>query len=187
METLGKRQGSESSHIDPPSKRRRYFKPDDSDSDSESDEGFDLESYYDSTTEDRTAEDVQKFISVAFKRCLSHQKRKELAREFPKPQAAKAPETDSLLADFLGKRYPEQQDKQLSRIQTSILAACAPLTDLWSRFCIQGLSGEEDELIPVEVLKVIRASVSLIGNSSNYVSQLRRRTIIEALPASRQG
>ena len=80
------------------------------------------------------AEDVQKFISVAFKRCLSLEKRKELAREFPKPQAAKAPETDSLLGDFLGKHYPEH-DKQLSRIQTSILAACAPLTDLWSRLC----------------------------------------------------
>ena len=88
----------------PPSKRWRYFEPDASDSDSESDEGFDLESYYDSTTEDRTAEDVQKFISVAFKRCLSHQKRKELAREFPKPQAAKAPETDSLLGDFLSEK-----------------------------------------------------------------------------------
>ena len=186
MEALRRRQGPESSHTDPPSKRRRYFEPDDSDNDSESDEGFDLKSYYDSATEDRTAEDVQKFISVAFKRCLAHQKRKELAREFPKPQAAKAPETDSLLGDFLGKRYPEQQDKQLSRIQTSILAACAPLTDLWSRLCDQGLSGEEDELIPVEeVLKVIRASVALIGNSSNYVSQLRRKTIIEALPADK--
>jgi len=30
-----------------------------------------LESYYDSTTEDSMAEDVQKFISVAFKRCLT--------------------------------------------------------------------------------------------------------------------
>ena len=103
-----------------------------------------------------------------------------------KPQVAKAPETDPLFADFLGKRYPEQQDKQLSRIQTSILAACAPLTDLWSKLCDQGLSGEEDELIPVEeVLKIIRASLSLIGNSSNYVSQLRRKTIIEALPADK--
>ena len=152
MESLGKRQGPESSHTDPPSKRWRYVEPDDSDNESE---GFDLESYYDSTTE---AEDVQKFISVAFKRCLSHPKRKEFAREFPKLQVAKAPETDSLLEDFLGKRYPEQQDKQLSRIQTPILAACAPLTDLWSRLWDQGLSGEEDELIPVEeVLKVIRA------------------------------
>ena len=186
LETVAKKQGPESSHAEPPAKRRRYFEPEDSDSDSESEEGFDLESYYDSATEDRTAEDVQKFISVAFKRCLSHQKRKELAREYPKPQVAKAPETDPLLADFLGKRYPEQQDKQLSRIQTSILAACAPLTDLWSNLCDQGLSGEEDELIPVEeVLKVIRASLALIGNSSNYVSQLRRKTIIEALPADK--
>ena len=44
----------------------------------------------------------------------------------------------------------------------------------------------EDELTPVEeVLKVIRASLALIGNSSNYVSQLRRKTIIEALPADK--
>ena len=85
-----------------PSKRQWYFEPEDSHSDSESD----LESYYDTATKDRTAEDVRKFISVAFKRCLSHQKRKELAREYPKPQVAKAPETDPLLADFLGKRYP---------------------------------------------------------------------------------
>ena len=182
MEALGKRQGPESSHTDPPSKRRRYFEPDDSDSDSESDEGFDLESYYDSATEDRTAEDVQKFISVAFKRCLAHQKRKELenfqSHRQPKPQK----QTHSLQISW----GSVIQDKQLSRIQTSILAACAPLTDLWSRLCDQGLSGEEDELIPVEeVLKVIRASVALIGNSSNYVSQLRRKTIIEALPADK--
>ena len=178
--------GPETSHAEPPAKRQRYFKQEDSESESESEEVFDLESYYESATEDRTAEGVQKFISVAFKRCLSRQKRKELAREYPKPQVAKAPETDPLLADFLGKRYPEQQDKQLSRIQTSILAACAPLTDLWSKLCDQGLSGEEDELIPVEeVLKIIRASLALIGNSSNYVSQLRRKTIIEALPADK--
>ena len=137
MESLGKRQGPESSHTHSPSKPQQCFQPDDTDSDSESDEGFNLESYYDSTTEDRTAEDVQKFISVAFKRCLPHRKRKELAREFPKLQAAKAPETDSLLPDFLGKRYP-QQDKQLSRIQTSILAACSPLTELWSSYAIRG-------------------------------------------------
>ena len=137
MESLGKRQGPESSHTHPHQKRQHCFEPDDTDSNSESDEGFNLESFYDSTTEDRMAEDVQKFISVAFKRCLSHRKRKELAKEFPKPQAAKAPETDSLLADFLGKSYPEQ-DKQLSRIQTSILAACPPLTDLWSSYAIRG-------------------------------------------------
>ena len=53
------------------------------------------------------------------------------------------------------------------------------------QLCDQGLSGEEDELIPAEeVLKVIRASVALIGNA-NYVSQLRRRTIIEALLAEK--
>ena len=109
-ETVVKKQGPEYSHADPPAKRRWYFEPEDSDSDSESEEVFDLESYYDSATEDRTAEDVQKFISVAFKRYLSLQKRKEVAREYPKPQAAKASETDPLLADFLGKRYPEQQD-----------------------------------------------------------------------------
>ena len=42
----------------------------------------------------------------------------------------------------------EQQDKQLSRLQTLILAACAPLTDLWSKLCDQGLSGEKVALSP---------------------------------------
>ena len=157
----GEETGTQVLSHSPPSKRQQCFEPDDTDSNCESDQGFNLESYYDSATEDRTAEDVQKFISVAFKRCLSHRKRKELAREFPKPQAAKAPETDSLLADFLGKRYPEQ-DKQLSRIQTSILAACPPLTDLWSSYAIRGYQERKMSLIPVEeVLKVIRASVAL--------------------------
>ena len=120
LESLRKRQGPKSSHTDPPSKRQQWFKPDDSDSNSESDEGFDLESYYDSTTEDRMAEEVLKFISVAFKRCLSHQKRKELAREFPKPQGTKAPETDPLLGDFLGNviqnrtnSFPESKPRSL--------------------------------------------------------------------------
>ena len=78
-ETVAKKQGPESSHAEPPAKRRRYFEQEDSEGESESEEVFDLEAYYESATEDRTAEDVQKFISVAFKRCLSRQKRKELA------------------------------------------------------------------------------------------------------------
>ena len=57
---------------------------------------------------------------------------------------------------------------------------------MWSRLCNQGLSGEEDDLIPVkEVLKVIQTSLALFGNSSNCLSQLRRRTINEALPADK--
>ena len=91
-------------------------------------------------TQQQKIKQQKTFISVAFKRCLFHQKRKELAREYPKPQVAKAPETDPLLADFLGKHYPEQQDKQLSTIQTTFLVACTPLTDLWSRMYDQGLS-----------------------------------------------
>ena len=59
-----------------------------------------------------------------------------------------------------------------------------PLQQTYGPGCAIGLSGEEDELVE-EVLKVIRASLVLIGNSSKYVSQLRRRIIIEAMPQTR--
>ena len=87
-------------------------------------------------------------------------------------------------------RFPEEA---LSRttgqiaFQNPNLAPCnlSPSNRPVVQLCDQGLSGEEDELIPAEeVLKVIRASVALIGNA-NYVSQLRRRTIIEALLAEK--
>ena len=111
---------------------------------------------------------------------------KNLQENFQSHRQPKPQKQTIFLQISWGSVIQNNRDKQLSRIQTSILAACAPLTDLWSRLCDQGLSGEEDELIPVEeVLKVIRASVALIGNSSNYISQLRRKTIIEALPADK--
>ena len=41
------------------------------------------------------------FISVAFKRCLSHQKRKELVREYPKPQVALSGGSASMMVFLL--------------------------------------------------------------------------------------
>ena len=59
-----------------------------------------------------------------------------------------------------------------------------PLQQTYGPSCAIGLSGEEDELVE-EVLKVIQASLALIGNSSKYIYQLSRRIIIEALPADK--
>ena len=50
----------------------------------------------------------------------------------------------------------------------------------------QNLSGSQEELIPAdEVLRVLQASLVLIGNSVNYISQQRREAILSAFPTSR--
>jgi len=49
----------------------------------------------------------------------------------------------------------------------------------------QNLSGSQEELIPAdEVLRVLQASLVLIGNSVNYISQQRREAILSAFPTS---
>jgi len=176
---------AQKNHTEPPAKRRRYFEPEDSDIDSESKEVFDLKSYYDSTTEDRMAEDVQEFISVAFARLRVASEEGKTCKRISKIAGSQSSRNRPTSCRFPGEVLSRTTGQ--TAFQNSNLDPCylCPSTDFWPRLCDQGLSGEEDELIPVEeVLKVIQASVALIVNSSNYVSQLRR-SIIEVLPADK--
>ena len=77
-------------------------------------------------------------------------------------------------------------DKQLARIQASVLATYAPVINLWSQLEDQGLSGKPNDLIPVsEVLKISKTALMLIGNASNYISETRRRVAIDTVKQSR--
>ena len=77
-------------------------------------------------------------------------------------------------------------DRQLAWIQGSVLAAGAPLVKLWSQLEDQGLSGKPKDLIPVsEVLKILKTTLMLIGNASNYISETRRRVAIDTIKQSR--
>jgi len=68
----------------------------------------------------------------------------------------------------------------------SVVAAHAPITNLLSSMEEHNLSGSQEELIPAdEVLRVLQASLVLIGNSVNYISQQRREAILSTFPTSR--
>ena len=75
-------------------------------------------------------------MDTAFKKCLPRKTRKRFAEEYPRPAvtAAKVPTTGSILVDFMASDFPKKQDEQLSKIQASVIAACA---NLWSELDAQ--------------------------------------------------
>ena len=172
-----------------PQSKHARLNSDDSDSDSEESDCFDPNSYYQTATEDNTAECVSSFMDVSFKRPLSRKTRKDIAEEFPRPttSSAKVPSADAILVDFMATDFPKKQDEQLSRIQASVIACCSPIANLWSDLDAQDMKGSKSELIPANVvLKSIQATLTLIDNASNYISTSRRENIIKALPKSRE-
>ena len=56
-------------------------------------------------------------------------KRRQVARDFPKPalDVLKVPKPDKDIVSILGKDFPTKIDKELSKVQTAIPAAPAPL------------------------------------------------------------
>ena len=77
-------------------------------------------------------------------------------------------------------------DKQLARIQDSVLATCTLVINFCSQLEDQGLSGKPNDLIPVsEVLKISKTTRMLIGNASNCISETRRRVAIDTVKQSR--
>ena len=150
----------------------------------ESEDLFDPESYYSSPSSAKITEEVRAFLGSTFCRSIPKRKCQEIAREYPKPDlpAAKVPKIDSDILGALGGEFPMSSDRQLARIQASVLAACAPLVNLWSQLEDQGLSGKPNDLIPVsEVLKISKTTLMLIGNASNYISETRRRVAIDTI------
>ena len=172
----------------PPAKRQKIWWDSDEEEEEEEERGFDPDTYYDKARNDNTTPEVAAFAKKVFRKCLSQEKRKELSKLYPRPsiEATQVPKADQLIVDFMAKDFPKKQDERLSRIQASVVAACAPITNLLSSMEEQNLSGSQEELIPAdEVLRVLQASLVLIGNSVNYISQQRREAILSAFPTSR--
>lgn len=88
---------------------------------------------------------------------------------------------DKDISSFLGKQYPASSEKTLAKIQATVTASVNPLLDLVGDLVDQGFTGKPEELIPAkEVLKVAKESIALIGNAFNYISQARRRMIVDS-------
>ena len=153
-----------------PRKPQRYFEEESSDSDEDAD--LDPESYYRSTPQ-KMAKTVDEFMNKTFRRCLPKRKRWDIVKEYPKPSCSSVavPKLDHDIKGAIGKDFPEKNDAQLAKIQTAVLATCAPLANLWSHLAEQESSEKSEELIPVsDVIKVTQDTLALIGNASNYTS-----------------
>ena len=72
------------------------------------------------------------------------------------------------------------------RIQAAVLATSSPLANSRSHLTEQGFEDKDEEYVAVgDVLDVMKSSLILIGNASHYITQTRRRSIIDAKKKSR--
>ena len=160
----------------------------DGDEEEEEEDNFDPDSFYTSSSPAKLAEPVQKFMQSALKHCIPRRKRRQLGSEYPRPDlpAAKVPKLDPDIVGALADDFKGGEDKQLMKIQASVLASSSPLANFWSHLTEQGFEGKDDEYVAVgEVLDVIKASLILIRNALHYITQSRRKSIIESTKKSR--
>ena len=170
---------------DPPSPNSNLSEED---GDEEEEDNFDPDSFYMSSSPSKLAEPVQRFMQSALKRCIPKRKRRELGTEYPRPDkpAAKVPKLDPDIVGALADDIKKGEDGHLMKIQATVLASASPLANFWSHLTEQGFKGKEDEYVAVgEVIDVMKASLMLIGNASHYITQSRRKSIIESTNKSR--
>jgi hypothetical protein len=105
----------------------------------------------------------------------------------PSTLAAKVPQVDDDIVAFLGQEFPHKLDKYLSKIQGTTVVVAAPLATLWANLIDQKLKGEAALIAADEVVEIIQRSLSLLGNSINYISQARRDVIISKLETEKKG
>ena len=144
--------------------------------------------YYDSAPVMRLEPKVKEFVEKAYSRCIPRAKRRRLTREYPRPDtpATKVPKLDMVFQSALGRTSTDRSDDQLSRIQTSVLAAGAPIANFWSHLEAQGLIGQPGETIPtLDVVRVMKDTLALLGNAVSYISRTRRSQFISSINSQR--
>ena len=143
---------------------------------------------YSFSSTSKLAEPVSKFVQSALRRCIPKRKRRELDNQYPRPDmpATKVPKLDPDITWALADDYNKPEDRRLMRIQAAVLATSSPLANFWSHLTEHGFEGKDEEYVAVgEVLDVMKSSLMLTGNASHYITQTRRRSIIEATKKSR--
>ena len=150
-------------------------------------EDDDLE-YYGSGPTTPLPPNVKEFLDATFSKCIPRKKRRRLASEYPRPDtpSTKVPKMDTVFKSALGRDRVDKTDDHLAKIQAAVLAASAPVANLWVHLERQGFKGEPGELIPTEdVTKVAKDTLALLGNASSYISQVRRSRFIENMASQR--
>ena len=132
-------------------------------------------------------EQIASYLDKRMKRCLTKDEREALIKDHPRPDSAscKVPAVDKYVKEFLGKKFPKEEDSELAKIQAAALLPICPLTSAWNSLLQCG--ADEDPDMPVrasEVITMIQCTLCLIGNTSEFISQTRRAKILEKIDTS---
>ncbi len=152
-------------------------------------ESFDPDNYYASSGQS-LPQSITDYVETRFRKCIPVDKRRKMFKDNPIPDtpAAKPPQPDDDIVAFLGRDFPAKSEKRLRRIQATTIAVAGPLTTLWANFVEQDMGQGSGTLISVDdVIDTIQRSLSLLGNSVNYISQARRDLIISQLEYKKKG
>lgn len=132
----------------------------------------------------RAPKTMERYLGRHLKRCLSKEEREALFKEHPRPDidACVPPKIDKYLFDFLGKRFPKQQDTDLTKIQSAVLATARPVISEWQGLPEGGIDEDPEMSVPaVEVLSLCQRTICLVGNASELISQERRSKVLETV------
>jgi len=132
-------------------------------------------------------EELTTFMSKHFKRCLKKEEREAMFKDHPRPDisAATVPKADKYITDFLGKRFPKDQDAELMKVQAAVLGITRPLASAWKELHEARATKDASATVPAaEVMHLIQRTLCLVGNASEYISQTRRAHILEHIDKS---
>ena len=130
---------------------------------------------------------MTRYLEKHLKRCLEKEEREAMYKMHPRPDAkvCTVPMPDKYITDFLGNKFPRDQDARDKKIQASVLACIRPLTSAWQSLVDAGVDRDPELRVPAtEVLEMIQHTLCLIGNSSELIAQRRRATILAAIDQS---
>ena len=130
---------------------------------------------------------MTKYLDKHLKRCLEKEEREAIFKAHPRPDSkvCAVPMPDKYITDFLGNKFPKDQDAQDKKVQASVLAIIRPLTSAWQSLLNAGADMDPELNVPAtDVLDMIQRTICLIGNSSELISQKRRASILSAIDPS---
>ena len=128
---------------------------------------------------------ITDYLEKRIKQCLTKDECEALIKDHPKPDSpsCKVPAVDKFMKEFLDKRFPKE-DGELAKIQAATLLPICSLAFVWNSLLESGADKDSDMLVPVtDVISMIQRTICLIGNASEFISQIRRTKILEKLDA----
>ena len=130
---------------------------------------------------------MTRYLDKHLKRCLEKEEREAIFKVHPRPDAkvCTVPLPDKYITDYLGNKFPKEQDAQDKKVQASVLAIVRPLTSAWQSLLESGVETNPGFSIPaIEVLDIIQRTICLVGNSSELISQRLRANILATIDPS---